>query len=92
MINPLTAVFDCKNGELFIHGAVVKMMRLLLREASQRPLSLPELRVAAGGDDEVEFRFSTQELEIKILDVAEKTAANTILHATRCARWEKDGD
>lgn len=77
MINPLTAVFDCKNGELFIHGAVVKMMRLLLQEASQVLLSLPELRVAADGDDEIEIRFSTQELEIKVLDVAGKTAANT---------------
>jgi len=77
MINPLTAVFDCKNGELFGDGAVVRMMRLLLQEASQVLLSLPEIRSAKGEDDEIETRFSTQELEVKVLDVAEKTAANT---------------
>lgn len=77
MINPLTAIFDCRNGELFIHGAVVKMMRLLLQEASQVLLSLPEIRAAMEEDEEIETRFSTQELEVKVLDIAEKTAANT---------------
>ena len=77
MINPLAVIFDCKNGELFIHGGVVKVMRLLLQEASQVLLSLPEIRAAADEDDEIESRFSTQELEIKVLDVAQKTAANT---------------
>jgi 2-dehydropantoate 2-reductase len=73
MINPLTAIFDCKNGELFNRGSIVRLMRLLLAEASQVIQSLPELR----GDPETMSRFSTQNLETIVLDVAEKTAKNT---------------
>ena len=75
MLNPLTAIFDCKNGELFEHGVVVKMMRLLLQEASHVIRLLPEIHNSE--DPEIEERFSTRELEVKVLDVAEKTAKNT---------------
>jgi 2-dehydropantoate 2-reductase len=73
MINPLTVIFDCKNGDLFNRGSIVHLMRLLLAEASQVIQSLPELR----DDPETASRFSTQNLEIIVLDVAEKTAKNT---------------
>lgn len=73
MINPLTVIFDCKNGELFDRGSIVHLMRLLLAEASQVIASLPELR----DDPETASRFSTQKLETIVLDVAEKTAKNT---------------
>jgi 2-dehydropantoate 2-reductase len=48
-------------------------MRLLLAEASHVIQSLPELR----DDPEIASRFSTQNLETIVLDVAEKTAQNT---------------
>jgi len=73
MINPLTAVFNCRNGELFNRTAIVRIMRLLLRETCQVLLSLPELR----DDPTTPSRFSTQNLETVVLDVAEKTAMNT---------------
>ncbi|KAE9369414.1 2-dehydropantoate 2-reductase [Stipitochalara longipes BDJ] len=73
MINPLTVIFDCQNGELFNRGSIVHLMRLLLAEASQVIQLLPELRE----DPETASRFSTQKLEMIVLDVAEKTAKNT---------------
>lgn len=73
MINPLTVIFNCKNGELFNRGSIVHLMRLLLAEASQVIQSLPELR----DDPETVSRFSTQNLETIVLDVAGKTAKNT---------------
>jgi 2-dehydropantoate 2-reductase len=84
MINPLTVIFNCKNGQLFNRGSIVHLMRLLLAEASQVIQSLPELR----DDPETASRFSTQKLEIIVLDVAEKTAKNTssMLQDRRAAR------
>ena len=73
MMNPLTAIFDCRNGELFNRGPIVKLMRLLLLEASHVISSLPELR----DDPETESRFSKEKLEVIVLDVAKKTAKNT---------------
>ena len=75
MMNPLTAILDCRNGELFDKGPVVSLMRLLLQETSQVIQLLPEIRILK--DRDLEKRFSTHELEIKVLDVAEKTAKNT---------------
>jgi 2-dehydropantoate 2-reductase len=73
MINPLTVIFDCKNGELFNRRPIFNLMRLLLAEASQVIHSLPEL----GADPEAASRFSVEKLEAIVLDVAEKTAKNT---------------
>jgi len=73
MINPLTAIFNCKNGELFNRGSIVHLMRLLLAEASQVIQLMSELH----NDPETASRFSTQKLETIVLDVAEKTAKNT---------------
>jgi 2-dehydropantoate 2-reductase len=73
MLNPLTVIFSCKNGELYGHAPVLKMMRMLLEEASRVILSLPEMK----GDEELKRRFSTLELEKRVLDVAAKTAGNT---------------
>lgn len=73
MINPLTVIFDCKNGELFDRGSIVHLMRLLLAEASQVIASLPELH----DDPETASRFSTQKLQSIVLNVVEKTAKNT---------------
>jgi 2-dehydropantoate 2-reductase len=73
MINPLTVIFNCQNGELFTRGPIVRVMRLLLSEASQVILSLPELR----DDPTTESSFSKESLEEVVLDVAAKTAKNT---------------
>jgi 2-dehydropantoate 2-reductase len=69
MINPLTVIFDCKNGELFNRPSILNLMRLLLAEATQVIQLLRGLETAS--------QFSTQELEITVLDVADKTAKNT---------------
>ncbi|TVY58284.1 Ketoisovalerate reductase BEA2 [Lachnellula suecica] len=76
VINPLTVIFNCKNGELFSRPQIRRVMRLLVFEASQVILSLPELRLGVKKRLFVD-RFSKENLEIKVLDVAEKTAANT---------------
>jgi 2-dehydropantoate 2-reductase len=80
MINPLTVIFNCKNGELFTRSPITRVMRLLLREASMVVSRLPELRPKqeeGAEEEDVEDRFSIENLEVKVLDVAEKTAANT---------------
>ena len=73
IINPLTVIFNCKNGELFSHEPIVKVMRALLLEASQVIQSLPELRL----HHDTAIRFSPQRLEANVVEAAEKTAENT---------------
>jgi 2-dehydropantoate 2-reductase len=75
MINPLTAILDCKNGELFCKGPVMKVMRLLLQEAVQVLQSLPEIRDST--EPEIQGCFSIQKLGQKVVDIAQKTAENT---------------
>jgi len=73
MINPLTVIFNCRNGELFDKNPVFGLMVLLLKEASQVIRSLPEL----AGDPETASRFSVKSLEAGVLDLAKRTAENT---------------
>ncbi len=73
MINPLTVIFNRRNGELFTNSNILTFMRLLLQEASDVIRALPELR----NDPTVQRRFSTVRLESIVLDVAQKTAKNT---------------
>ncbi|TVY40964.1 Ketoisovalerate reductase [Lachnellula subtilissima] len=77
IINPLTVIYNCRNGELFKRADITSVMRDLLAEASQVVSSLPELRTREDGGNDVAERFSKVNLELKVLDVAEKTAANT---------------
>ncbi|TVY49252.1 Ketoisovalerate reductase [Lachnellula occidentalis] len=77
MINPLTVIYNCRNGELFKRSDVTSVMRDLLAEASQVISLLPELRTLEDGGNDVAERFSKEKLESKVLDVAEKTASNT---------------
>lgn len=74
MINPLTVIFNRRNGELFNQGPILKVMRALLVEASQVIQSLPELR---DDPDATASRFSPQNLELRVLEAADKTAKNT---------------
>lgn len=72
MINPLTVVFDCLNGDLFGRPKVLEWMQLLLCEASSVLENLPELK----GIPDSNSRFSSKRLEELVLDVANKTADN----------------
>jgi 2-dehydropantoate 2-reductase len=72
-INPLTVIFDCKNGELFKIEAATQYIEKLLAEANRVICSLPEL----AGRPEVKERFSTTRLKQIVLDIANVTARNT---------------
>lgn len=84
MINPLTVIFNRRNGELFTNPDIVRIMRLLLAEASQIICSLPELQ----GDPTTPDSFSVERLEGIIHDVAHKTAKNisSMLQDVRAGR------
>ena len=84
MMNPLTVVFDCRNGELFKQANTLRIMQLLLSEASHVIRSLPELQHVQG----VGSRFSRERLEGVVLRVAEKTARNfsSMLQDARAGR------
>jgi 2-dehydropantoate 2-reductase len=73
MMNPMTVIFNCRNGELYNREPILQVMRKLLREASQVIQSLPQLQ----GDSISKQRFSQQNLERVVLDVAKKTGKNT---------------
>jgi 2-dehydropantoate 2-reductase len=83
-INPLTVIFNCKNGELFTQPPIAQLIRLLLSEISQLFRSLPEIGAIhnsekSWGSSEfnIPTRFSAEELELRVREVADKTAANT---------------
>jgi 2-dehydropantoate 2-reductase len=73
MINPLTAIFNRKNGELFSSPAILQLMRLLLMEVSHVIRAFPELQ----HDPAMQERFSLERLHAIVLDVARITAKNT---------------
>jgi 2-dehydropantoate 2-reductase len=73
MINPLTVIFNRRNGELFTNSKILALMRLLLQEAGNVIRSLPELY----DDLATSQRFSKARLESIVLDVAQKTSKNT---------------
>ena len=73
LIEPLTALSDCKNGELLYVYSGTRVMRLLLFEISSVICALPELKGVPG----VEDRFSPERLRRLTLNVLTKTADNT---------------
>lgn len=81
IINPLTSVFDCTNGELMNSFSVTRIMRLLLAEISLVIRSLPELQGVLNKD----LRYDPGRLEAKVVVVARRTAANisSMLHDVR---------
>ncbi|KAI4127482.1 MAG: hypothetical protein LQ347_004588 [Umbilicaria vellea] len=84
MINPLTVIFDCRNGKLFSNFKILRLMRSLLSEASHVIRSLPELQRVPG----MEARFSEESLDKIVLGVAEKTSKNisSMLQDVRAGR------
>ena len=84
MTNPLTVIFDCRNGELFKNLNILRLMRSLLSEASHVIRSLPELENVQGREP----RFSKERLEEVVLGVAENTSRNfsSMLQDSRAGR------
>ena len=72
IVNPLTVMFRCRNGELFKTQPVTKIMRMLLSEISLVIRSLPELQHLPS----IQSRFAPERLEAQILCTIEKTSAN----------------
>ncbi|KAL8811724.1 MAG: hypothetical protein Q9223_007470 [Gallowayella weberi] len=72
IINPLTALMDCLNGDLLHQHSMSRVMRLLLAEISLVIKSLPELQ----GVPNVKMRFDITRLEGQVIGIAAKTAAN----------------
>jgi len=73
IIGPLTAINDCKNGELLYIFSATRLMRLLLFEISGVICSLPELQGVPG----IESRFSPERLRRLVTHTMSKTADNT---------------
>ncbi|KAJ0422123.1 ketopantoate reductase PanE/ApbA C terminal-domain-containing protein [Aspergillus carlsbadensis] len=73
IINPLTVLMDCNNGELLYNFSVTRLMRLLLFEISGVICSLPELQGIPG----IESRFSPERLRGMATQLMHKTAKNT---------------
>jgi len=72
VINPLTAIFDCKNGQLLDQGPRLNLMETLLQEIA--PVVRALLLADGQGVDNV---FSNDSLLQLVLRVAEKTGENT---------------
>ena len=72
IINPLTAILDCKNGALLCNFYFTRVIRLLLAEVSIVIKSLPELKNVPN----VNMRFDTVRLERLVSSIANTTAEN----------------
>ena len=72
IINPLTAILDCKNGALLCNFYFTRVIRLLLAEISIVIKSLPELKNVPN----VNMRFDTVRLERLVSSIANTTAEN----------------
>lgn len=72
VINPLTALLDCLNGEPLYHFSFSRVMRLLLIEISSVICALPELQGIPG----IEHRFSAERLRHLAVKLMNKTSKN----------------
>ncbi|KAI9860007.1 MAG: hypothetical protein M1813_006354 [Trichoglossum hirsutum] len=72
IINPLTVMFNCYNGDLLHNFAISNVMHLLISEISLILRSLPELRDLPN----VNNRFSPNRLRELVLAVASTTSRN----------------
>lgn len=73
IIGPLTAINDCKNGELLYIMSATRLMRLLLFEISSVICALPELQGIPG----IHSRYSPERLRRMVAHNLSKTANNT---------------
>ncbi|KAL8944284.1 MAG: hypothetical protein Q9216_000579 [Gyalolechia sp. 2 TL-2023] len=72
IINPLTTLMDCLNGDLLHQPSISRVIRLLLAEICLVIKSLPELQ----GVPNVKVRFDIKRLEAQVVGIANKTSAN----------------
>lgn len=72
VINPLTALANCTNGELLHNVFFSRVYRLLLAETSLVIRSLPELK----GVPNVNTRYDPRRLEFSVIRLATRTAQN----------------
>lgn len=72
IINPLTAILNCKNGALWSNFYFTRVIRLLLAEISLVIRSLPELENVPN----VSMRFDTLRLERLVFSIISTTADN----------------
>ena len=72
VINSLTVMFDCTNGELLCNFAISRVMRLLISEISLVVRSLPELQWVPNA----QLRFSPERLEAQVASICKKTFTN----------------
>lgn len=72
VVNPLTVLFDCRNGELLENFYIVQTMRVVLWEVSQVLCALPEIASVPGR----EIRFSAERLYDVVISVVRATADN----------------
>ncbi|KAK3079054.1 hypothetical protein LTS18_005866 [Coniosporium uncinatum] len=72
VVNPLTALLDCRNGSLLYNYSMTRVTRLLLAEISLVIRSLPALR----GIPNISTRFSPERLETLVVGVCHRTAEN----------------
>jgi 2-dehydropantoate 2-reductase len=76
VINPLTVVFDCLNGELFTNPAVCRLVDLLVLEISN--VIQATLKSQPKADDAITTEFFEPELLQKVVhDVGRRTAKNS---------------
>ncbi len=73
ILNPLTALMDCKNGALLSNFSLARVMRLLLAEISLVIKNLPELKNVPN----VNVRFDPLRLERLVVSIANSTTGNT---------------
>jgi 2-dehydropantoate 2-reductase len=74
VINPLTVIFDCLNGEIFNGVAKDRLIRVLVEEISAVFVAL--LRSEKQATDDELKKFSPEELYSVVRDVGAKTALN----------------
>ncbi|KAJ6261239.1 hypothetical protein Dda_3907 [Drechslerella dactyloides] len=72
VINPLTVMFNCYNGQLLYNYNISRMIRLTLFEISKVIAAMPEL----DGIPSREIRFSPERLERVVIGIAKRTAVN----------------
>ncbi|KAK2841682.1 hypothetical protein FQN49_006016 [Arthroderma sp. PD_2] len=73
VINPLTQLMDCQNGDTLYNYNLSRVQRLLLIEISAVICALPELQGVPG----IQARFGPERLRTLAVSVARRTAENT---------------
>ncbi|KAL8786908.1 MAG: hypothetical protein Q9213_002539 [Squamulea squamosa] len=76
VINPLTAIFDCLNGQLFDNPQRLTLSRLLLSEISPVLSRVFASSTREKPDSEAISSFSVSSLEQIVLDAANRSAQN----------------